>query len=110
LGTHLYVGNLDHGTTEDTLRNFLAQDGRTVTSLIIKTDKSTGKSRGFAFAELGSEEEVEAAITTLNGTELDGRPLKVNHGHERPIHTGNPKPSSDFGGGSRGGGGGKRRY
>ena len=108
MGTHLYVGNLDHGTTEDTLRNLLAQDGRTVTSLVIKTDKSTGKSRGFAFAKLGSEAEVDAAITTLNGTDLEGRPVKVNHGHERPLHSVSARPSSDFGGNR--GGGGKRRY
>ena len=109
MGAQLYVGNLDHATTEDTLRNFLAQDGRTVTSLVIKTDRSTGKSRGFAFAELGSEEEVEAAITTLNGTELEGRPVKVNNGHQRPLHTVSARPSSSFGGGNRGGGG-KRPY
>ena len=54
-----------------------------------------------------SEEEVESAIATLNGAELEGRPLKVNHGHERPLHTVSARPSS-FGGGNRGGG--KRRY
>ena len=103
MGAQLYVGNLDHDTTEETLRQHLARDGRTVKSLEIKTDKSSGRSRGFAFAELGSEEEVLSAITSLNGVELDGRPLKVNHGHPRPIYSGSGRSSSDHGG-FRGGG------
>jgi RNA recognition motif-containing protein len=108
MGAQLYVGNLDHSTTEDTLRRHLAGDGRTVKSLEIKTDKSSGRSRGFAFAELGSEDEVQAAITSLNGIELDGRPLKVNHGHVRPIYSGSTRSQSDFGGGFRRDGGGRR--
>ena len=108
MGAQLYVGNLDHHTTEDNLRQLLARDGRTVKSLQIKTDKSSGRSRGFAFAELGSEDEVQAAIASLNGTELDGRPLKINHGHARPIYSGTNRSQSDYGSGFRREGGGRR--
>ena len=110
MGAQLYVGNLDHNTTEDTLRQLLARDGRTVKSLVIMTDKSSGRSRGFAFAELGSEDEVQTAITSLNGTELDGRPIKVNQGHPRPVYGASSRSQgySDYGGGGRRDGGGRR--
>jgi len=106
----LYVGNLARETTEDALRAVLAQDGRSVKSLMIKTDKDSGRSRGFAFAELGSPEDVESAILRLSGTELDGRPIKVNHGHERPTYSvhSRSEDSGDFRGGFRRGGGGGR--
>jgi RNA recognition motif-containing protein len=97
----IYVGNLARETTEATLREVLAQGGRSVKSLMIKTDKNTGRSRGFAFAELGSAEDVESAIASLSGTELDGRPIKVSHGHDRPTYTGQGR--SEDSGDSRGG-------
>jgi RNA recognition motif-containing protein len=107
----LYVGNLARETTENALREVLERDGRSVKSLVIKVDKDTGRSRGFAFAELGSAEDVESAIASLSGKELDGRPLKVNHGHDRPTYTGQSRSddSGDFRGGFRRSGGGRGR-
>jgi RNA recognition motif-containing protein len=84
----LYIGNLSWTTTEEGLGQALGQNGRTVASVKIKTDTKTGRSRGFAFAELGSEEEVHAAIEELHGTELDGRPLKVSTANVKKVHTG----------------------
>ena len=86
--TRLYVGNLSWTTTEEALTQTLAQNGRTVTNTKIKVDARTGRSRGFAFADLGSEEEVQAAIEELNGTELDGRPIKVSNANECKLKTG----------------------
>ena len=68
-------------------------------------DRDTGRPRGFGFVQLGSDEDASTAISTLDGQELDGRPLRINEANERP-------PRRDGGGGGRGGGGGGggRRY
>jgi RNA recognition motif-containing protein len=118
--TRLYVGNLSWDTTEETLRQTLGQNGRTVTKVDIKTDSKTGRSRGFAFTDLSSEEEVQAAIEELNGTELDGRPIKLSAAKEQKRNTGGygrgEKGYDDrggrggFGGRGRGGGGGGGRW
>jgi RNA recognition motif-containing protein len=111
--TRIYIGNLSWDTTEDSLRQALAQDGRTVTEIDIKKDTATGRSRGFAFVDLGTVEDAEAAISSLDGTELDGRPIKVKSARERGPRTGGyGRSDSGFGGGGRfggGGGGGGRR-
>jgi len=111
MGAQLYVGNLARETSEEALRQVLAQEGRTVKSLVIKADQKSGRSRGFAFAELGSAQDVESAIASLDGSELDGRPIKVNHGKERPTY-GNPSRPDEYenfrGGFRRGGGRGRR--
>ncbi len=91
----LFVGNLSWNTTEDTLRLFIEQDGRTVRDLYIATDRETGRPRGFAFVELDTEEQAQSAIEALDGAELDGRPLRVNEAQERQRRGG--------GGGHRGG-------
>ncbi len=75
--SRLYVGNLSWETTEDMLRQAVAQNGRTVTAVKIKVDHKTGKPRGFAFVDMGSREEADAAIGALNGTSLGGRTIKV---------------------------------
>ena len=93
----LYVGNLSWNLTEDELIETFQQDGRQVISARIITDRETGRSRGFAFVEMASEEEAQAAISALNGHDLDGRPLRVNEAQER---------SGGGGGGGRGGYGG----
>jgi cold-inducible RNA-binding protein len=95
-GTRLYVGNLSYQTNEASLREAFEQDGRKVTEVKIVTDRETGQPRGFAFVEMGSPADAEAAIAALNGRDLDGRTLKVNEAQERS------------GGGGRGGGGGGR--
>jgi RNA recognition motif-containing protein len=69
-------------TTEDSLRELFAAHGEVV-SVRMVTDRDTGRYRGFSFVEMASEEQAEAAIAALNGTELDERPLKVNMAHER---------------------------
>jgi len=92
--TRLYVGNLSWNTQEEDLIQAFQADGRTVSSAQIMTDRETGRSRGFAFVEMGSAEDAQAAISAMDGTELDGRPLRVNEAQER-------KPRG--GGGGRGG-------
>ena len=77
--SRVYVGNISWDTNEDMLRELFGRDGRTVTEVILKRDRRTGKPRGFAFVDMGSDEEAEAVIAELNGTQLDDRELKVNN-------------------------------
>ena len=97
MGSRLYVGNLSFNTTELELREVFSQCG-TVAETKMVMDRETGRPRGFAFVEMGSEQEAKQAIDQLNGRELGGRTLTVNEAQER----------SSGGGGSRGGGGGGR--
>jgi len=101
MGTRLFVGNLSFNTTADTLRAALSEGGRTVKDLHLPADRETGRPRGFAFAEMGSDAEAQSAIADLDGKPLDGRPLRVNEAQERQ-----PRPSGGGGGGGRGGYGG----
>jgi cold-inducible RNA-binding protein len=73
----LFVGNLSWGTTDDTLRDFFAQVGTVVSAQVIK-DKFSGRSKGFGFVEMSSDEEAEKAKTELNGKDLDGRAVNVS--------------------------------
>ena len=81
--TKLYVGNLNYTTTEEGLRTAFAADGRTVREVAIPNDRETGRPRGFAFVEMGSEGDAKAAIAALDGKDLDGRSLRVNEAKER---------------------------
>lgn len=83
MSKHVYVGNLSPETTEANLRSLFEQDGRTIQTLTIVVN-SKGKPRGFAFLELASEEEAQAAISALAGTELHGKALTVKEGQPRP--------------------------
>ena len=94
---NLYVGNLPYRMTEDQLRQEFEQYGQ-VTSCTIITDKATGQSKGFGFLEMPSREEAEAAITGLNGREVQGRRLNVNEARPR---------EGGGGGGFRGAGAGR---
>ena len=94
----IYVGNLNYKTTEDALQTLFEQAG-TVNSVRVISD-SAGRSRGFAFVEMSSEDEVSHAIETLNEAELDGRNLVVSKAR--------PKRSREQGG-PRGGRGGYGR-
>ncbi len=78
----LYIGNMNYDTTEETLRELFAAHGE-VTLVNVITDRYTGLSRGFAFVEMGSEEEAKAALAALDGKEVDGRQIKVNEARER---------------------------
>lgn len=100
--SRLYVGNLSWNTTEDSLRAAFASDGRGVKDVSVMMDRETGRSRGFAFVEMNSKADADAAIRALDGTDLDGRAIKVNEAKERPQRSGG------FGGGGGGGGGGNR--
>ena len=84
MGKRLYVGNLSWDTTEDSLRMAFEQDGRTVSDVHIVTDRDTGRPRGFGFVEMGSDDEATAVISALDGSDLDGRQIKVNEARERP--------------------------
>jgi cold-inducible RNA-binding protein len=92
---NLYVGNLPYRMTEDQLRQEFEQYGQ-VSSCTIITDKATGQSKGFGFLEMPTREEAEAAITGLNGRDVQGRRLNVNEAR--------PRDNSSGGGGFRGAG------
>jgi len=103
MGTKLYVGNLNFSTTEEALRVAFSEGGRTVKSVAILTNPETGRSRGFGFVEMGTDQDAQAAIQALDGVELDGRPLKVNEARER-APGGGGGGRGGFGGGGGGGG------
>ncbi len=102
MGSRLYVGNLSFDTMEDDLIAAFEQDGRQVASARIMTDRDTGRSRGFAFVEMSNEADAQSAIQAMDGTNLDGRDLKVNEAQERQPRSG----GGGGGGGGYGGGGG----
>ena len=77
MNKNLYVGGLPYSVTDEQLQNTFAAHG-TVESAKVITDRDTGRSRGFGFVEMSTQEEAEKAIAALNGTELDGRSLTVN--------------------------------
>jgi RNA recognition motif-containing protein len=95
MNKRIYVGNLPFSTTEADLEALFAQHG-TVSSVRVITDRETGRSRGFAFVEMGDPNAADEAIRALNGRDMGGRPLRVNEARERE-------------GGGGGGGGGMRR-
>ena len=78
----LYVGNLNYNTTEERLRELFEQYGKVMSAKVV-TDFNTGMSRGFGFIEMSTEEEAQAAMTSLNGYVEDDRELKVNEARER---------------------------
>lgn len=100
--TKLYIGGLSYDTSDEGLRDAFAEVG-TVTSATVIRDRMTGRSRGFGFVEMSSDEEAQKAIRELNGKMLDGRTLTVNEA--RPQGQGGGQR-----GGRRGGGYGDRRY
>ena len=97
MGTRLYVGNLPFETDEAQLRALFEEAGRQVTEVKIVMDRDTGRPRGFAFVEMASQTDAQAAITTLNGKEVGGRALTVNEAREQA-------PRRGGAGGGRGGG------
>jgi RNA recognition motif-containing protein len=100
----LYVGNLSYDTSESDLRKMFEEHG-TVESAQIIMDRDTGRSKGFAFVEMSSDQEAQAAINALNGHESGGRALTVNEARPREDRGGG-RPGGGRPGGSRGGGGG----
>jgi RNA recognition motif-containing protein len=107
MGRKLYVGNLPYSATEQSLREAFAASG-TVDTVSIITDRDTGQSKGFAFVEMASDGEAQAATQAMNGKMLDGRQIKVNEAKPRESRGGGGGNRGGFGGG--GGGGYGRRY
>src|SRR5919112_73230 len=99
MGSKLYVGNLSYDTTGSDLEQLLGQHG-TVKSAEVIQDRDTGRSKGFGFVQMGSDDEAQAVIAALNGQEHDGRSLTVNEA----------KPREDRPRGGGGGGGGRGGY
>jgi len=83
MAKNLYVGNLSFNTTEDTLRTLFAGFGQ-IESVRLITDRYTGRSKGFAFVEMSTEQAAQEAITGLNGKQLDEREIKVDQAKPRP--------------------------
>lgn len=82
MANKLYVGNLNYRTEQESLRSLFSQFGEVVSAVIL-TDRDTGRSRGFGFVEMNDADSASAAIAALNGTEFEGRMLKVNVARER---------------------------
>ena len=82
MATKLFVGSLAWGTDDDSLKNFFSQAGDVVSANVI-TDRESGRSKGFGFVEMSSDEEAKKALAELNGKELDGRPIVVNEARPR---------------------------
>jgi cold-inducible RNA-binding protein len=102
----LFVGGLSYDTTEATLRDTFAQAG-TVESAAVIVDKMSGRSKGFGFVEMSSDEEAQKAIELLNGKDIDGRNVTVNEA--RPLEPRAPRRDGFNRGGNRGGFGGGSR-
>ena len=103
MGTRVYVGNLPFDTDASQLRALFEEGGREVSDVKIITDRDTGRPRGFAFVEMGSQSDAKAAISALNGREVGGRALTVNEAKEQA-------PRRAGGRGGFGGGRGHRGY
>lgn len=99
MGKKLYVGNLPYSVTSDELGDMLSQFGSVVSAEVIM-DRASGRSKGFGFVEMSSDEEAQAAIEGLNGQDQGGRSLTVNEAK--------PREERPRGGGGRGGYGGGR--
>src|SRR6185369_14290046 len=105
MGKKLYVGNLSYQVDSSELEQLFAQHGQVVSAQIIN-DRDTGRSKGFGFVEMGTDEEAQAAIAALNGQQHGGRALTVNEA--RPREERGPRSGGGGGGGYGGGGGGGR--
>ena len=101
MGSKLYVGNLSYDVNSSDLEQLFAQYG-TVQSAEVISDRDTGRSKGFGFVQMGSDEEAQAAISALNGQEHSGRSLTVNEAKPREDR---PRGGGGFGGGGGGRGG-----
>ena len=113
MATKLYVGGLPYSTQEDALKDLFAQAGSVVSAVIIM-DKMSGRSKGFGFVEMSTDEEAQKAISMFNDQEFEGRKLTVNEG--RPMEARPPRTGGNAGYGGGNGGyaggspGGRREY
>jgi RNA recognition motif-containing protein len=110
MGSKVFVGNLDYNTRREEVQTLFAEVGE-IRDVFLPTDRETGRPRGFAFVEFGSEEDAAKAIEKFNGYQLGGRALRVNAAEDRPRGAGGGGGGRGFGGGGGGrgfGGGGGR--
>ena len=105
MGKKLYVGNLSYGVDSSVLEQLFSQHGQVVSAQVI-SDRDTGRSKGFGFVEMSSDDEAQAAIAAMNGQEHDGRTLTVNEAKPREDRGGGGGGYGGGGGGGRGGYGG----
>jgi cold-inducible RNA-binding protein len=117
MGRRLYVGNLPYSTTDEELNGLFSRAG-TVESVRVMRDMATGRARGFAFVQMGSDEDAQRAITEFHQFQLDGRALVVNEARPKPEFSASAGRGGYGGGGGgefegggdySGGGGGNRR-
>ena len=101
MGSKLYVGNLPYTTTSTDLEQLFGQHGAVQSAEVI-SDRETGRSKGFGFVQMASDDEAQAAIAALNGQDFGGRNLTVNEAKPRE-----DRPRGGGGGGGYGGGGGR---
>lgn len=99
MGKKLYVGNLSYSVTSDSLNDFFGQFGTVESSRVI-TDRDSGRSKGFGFVEMSSDDEAQVCIREASGKEFEGRQLNVSEA----------RPQESRSGGGGGGGGQRRRY
>ena len=104
---NIFVGNLSFNTNEDELRQLFEPFGQ-VDRVSIMTDRDTGRSRGFGFVEMASNEDGEKAITSLNGSQVGGRTINVNEARPKTERSGGGGGGGGRDRGGRGGGGGGR--
>jgi RNA recognition motif-containing protein len=109
VGKKLYVGNLTFDVTDSELEKMFAAHG-TVQSAQVIMDRDTGRSKGFGFVEMGTDQEAQAAIQALNGQEANGRALTVNEARPKESGGGRGGRGGGYGGGGGGGGGGRGGY
>jgi RNA recognition motif-containing protein len=107
MGKKLYVGNLTYDTTDSALEQMFGAYG-TVQSAQVIMDRDTGRSKGFGFVEMGSDQEAQAAIAALNGKQVEGRSLTVNEAKPKTEGGGRGGGRGGSGGGGSGGYGGRR--
>jgi len=105
VGKRIYCGNLSYGVSSSDLEELFAQYGTVVSAQVI-SDRESGRSKGFGFVEMNTDEEAQAAIDALNGQDHDGRPLTVNEARPREDRRGGGGGRGGYGGG----GGGRGRY
>src|SRR4051812_46679047 len=106
MGSKLYVGNLSYETTSSDLQTLFEQHG-SVSSAEVIQDRETGRSKGFGFVQMGTDEEAAKAISALSGQDHGGRALTVNEAKPREER---PRGGGGYGGGNRSGGGSRGGY
>jgi RNA recognition motif-containing protein len=105
MGKRLYVGNLPYSTTSEELQDMFSQFGEVASAQVI-SDRETGRSKGFGFVEMSTDDDATTAIENLNGKDMGGRSLTVNEARPREEGGGGGRGFGGGGGGGRGGYGG----